>query len=172
MSKGENMYIKEYKTPNGFDNILLTSDGKYLTGLYFKEKLDNTNYEYKELDIFNDTIKWLDIYFSKKVPDFTPKYKLTNLTEFRKEVISILSEIPYGKVITYKDVTELLKVKKGINSMSYQAVGTAIGHNPICIIIPCHRVIGSNNKLGGYSGGINNKIKLLELEKINIKELK
>ena len=93
------------------------------------------------------------------------KYKIENLTPFRKMVIDIMNKIPYGKVVTYNDIAKEIAKIKGLNKMSAQAVGGAVGWNPICIIIPCHRVVGSNGSLTGYGGGIKNKIKLLELEK-------
>lgn len=117
------------------------------------------------MPIFDKTIKWLDIYFSGQEPDFTPEYKIEKLTPFRKQVIDIMNKIPYGKTITYNDIAKEIAKSKGIEKMSAQAVGGAVGWNPICIIIPCHRVVGTNGSLVGYSGGINNKIKLLEIEK-------
>lgn len=107
-------------------------------------------------------------YFSGKNPDFTPKYKIANLTEFRKEVIDIMLEIPFGEVKTYNDLAEIIAKKHGIKKMSSRAVGGAVGWNPICIIIPCHRVVGSNNSLTGYGGGIANKVSLLKLENNDI----
>lgn len=117
------------------------------------------------MPIFDKTIRWLDIYFSGQEPDFTPEYKIENLTPFRKQVIDIMNKIPYGKTITYNDIAKEIAKSKGIEKMSAQAVGGAVGWNPICIIIPCHRVVGTNGSLVGYGGGINNKIKLLETEK-------
>ena len=147
-----------YKTSDEFDDILLNSDGEYLTGLWFVGSKDSlkhdSNCKEKELPIFKDTIKWLDFYFSGKEPNFTPKYKINNLTPFRKMVIDIMNEIPYGKTITYNDIAKEIAKIKGIEKMSSQAVGGAVGWNPICIIIPCHRVVGSNNSLTGYGGGI------------------
>lgn len=163
------MYICKYKTPSSFSDIYLSSDGKYLTGLWFEESKDTQKHENsyitKELPIFDETKKWLDIYFSGKDPDFTPKYTIENLTEFRKMVIDIVKKIPYGKIITYNDIAKKIAIKKDIKKMSAQAVGHAVGQNPICLIIPCHRVIGSNNSLTGYGGGLNNKKNLLQLEK-------
>lgn len=117
------------------------------------------------MPIFDKTIKWLDIYFSGQEPDFTLEYRIENLTPFRKQVIDIMNKIPYGKTITYNDIAKKIAKSKGIEKMSAQAVGGAVGWNPICIIIPCHRVVGTNGALVGYGGGINNKIKLLEIEK-------
>jgi len=114
--------------------------------------------------IFEETCKWLDTYFSGKEPDFTPKYKVNNLTDFRKEVIEIMNTIPFGETITYNDIAKIIAKRHGIKRMSAQAVGGAVGWNPICIIIPCHRVIGANRALTGYGGGIKNKLSLLKNE--------
>ena len=154
------IYKYEYTTPDKFDDIILLSDGEYLTGLLFTSEVPKGNYEIKELPIFLETKKYLDIYFSGKNPDFTPKYKIDNLNPFQKEVLSITKTIPFGKVLTYKNIADkIAHNRKG--KMSSQAVGGALHVNPICIIIPCHRVIGTNNKLIGYGGGINNKKELL-----------
>ena len=161
------MYKKTYISPLG--KIYMRSDGTYLTGLWFENSRDTQKHQYqyeeKELPIFDITSKWLDIYFSGKNPDFIPEYKIENLTPFRKKVIDIMNKIPYGKTITYNDIAKEIAKSNGIKKMSAQAVGGAVGWNPICIIIPCHRVVGSNNSLVGYGGGIKNKIKLLEIEK-------
>ena len=160
-------YIKIYKAP--FETIYMKSDGEYLTGLWFEGSRDAVKhqgkFEEKNLPIFDETTKWLDIYFSGSNPDFIPKYKIENITPFRKQVIDIMNKIPYGKVTTYNDIAKEIAKSKGIKRMSAQAVGGAVGWNPICIIIPCHRVVGSNGSLTGYGGGIENKIKLLEIEK-------
>lgn len=166
------MYKYIYKTKVEFSNIILTSDGEYLTGLWFENSKDSNkhkmDYIEKELEIFKETSNWLDIYFSGKNPNFTPKYKLDNLSSFRKDVIDIMNSIEYGKTITYNDIAKIIAKKYGINRMSPQAVGGAVGSNPICIIIPCHRVVGSNGNLTGYGGGIKNKIALLKSEKVDI----
>lgn len=157
------MYKYIYKTPKQFSNIQLTSDGEFLTSLYFIDTVNKSNNIIHQS--FIETIKWLDIYFSGNIPNFTPKYKFDSLTPFQKEVLEITKNIPYGKIITYKEIADIIAKRKNIKKMSAQAVGQALKHNPICIIIPCHRVIGSNNKLTGYNGGISNKIELLKLEK-------
>lgn len=168
------MYKWKYNTPEGFTNIYMNSDGEYLTGLWFEGSRDSSKHtlecEEKELPIFKETSKWLDIYFSGKNPNFTPKYKINNLTPFRKEVIDIMNTIPYGKTITYNDISKIIATNRGINKMSSQAVGGAVGWNPICIIIPCHRVVGANGSLTGYGGGIKNKVFLLKLEGTNMKK--
>lgn len=165
-------YKSIYKTPKGFTDIYMNSDGEYLTGLWFDGSRDSskhtTDCEEKELPIFKETSKWLDIYFSGKDPDFTPKYKINNLTQFRKEVIDIMNTIPFGEVLTYNDIAEIIAKHRKINKMYAQAVGGAVGWNPICIIIPCHRVVGTNGSLTGYGGGINNKVSLLRLEGNNM----
>lgn len=163
-----------YKTPSNFSNIILTSDGTYLTGLWFEKSKSSIIHEEgnkeKDLEIFRETCLWLDIYFSGKIPDFTPKYKILNITPFRQEVSDIMKTIEYGKVITYKDISTTIAHNRKINRMSSQAVGGAVGWNPIGIIIPCHRVVGTNNKLIGYGGGLNNKIELLKLEGVDIRK--
>ncbi|MEI3338459.1 MAG: methylated-DNA--[protein]-cysteine S-methyltransferase [Clostridium sp.] len=161
------MYKKTYNSSLG--TIYMRSDGEYLTGLWFENSRDSSkhigDFEEKDLPIFEETSKWLDIYFSGTNPNFVPKYKIENLTPFRKLVIDIMNKIPYGQVITYNDIAKEIAQLKGIKKMSAQAVGGAVGWNPICIIIPCHRVVGTNGSLTGYGGGIQNKVKLLELEK-------
>lgn len=160
-------YRKMYNSPLGI--IHLASDGEFLTGLWFDGSRDSSKqieeYELKDLEIFEDTIKWLDIYFIGENPNFIPKYKIDNMTPFRKRVIEIMLEIPYGKTITYNDIAKQIAKERGISKMSAQAVGGAVGWNPICLIIPCHRVMGAKGKLTGYGGGIENKVKLLEIEK-------
>ena len=163
------IYKYKYQTPHGFSDMLMNSDGKYLTGLWFEGSKDmpkhEINCEEKKLPIFEQTAKWLDIYFSGKEPDFIPEYIINNLTPFRKEVLDIINTIPFGETLTYNDIAKTIAQKRGIKKMSAQAVGGAVGFNPICIIIPCHRVVGTNGSLTGYGGGIKNKIGLLTLEK-------
>lgn len=165
--------IYKYKTKENYDDIFLESDGKYLTGLCFEGAKDENKHSNKEtiytdLPIFKETSRWLDIYFSGEEPDFTPKYKLPVLTPFRKQVIDIMLKIPYGKTTTYGDIAKEIAKNNNISKMSSRAVGSAVGWNPICLIIPCHRVIGSNGNLTGYGGGLNNKIELLKEEGISL----
>ncbi len=163
-------YRKVYHSPLGI--IYMQSDGEYLTGLWFDGSRDSNKHMYdfeeKELPIFKETSNWLDIYFSGKNPDFIPKYKIENNTKFRNQVIDIMNKIQYGEVITYNDIAKKIAISNGIEKMSAQAVGGAVGWNPICIIIPCHRVVGTNGSLTGYGGGIKNKIELLKLEGNNM----
>ena len=163
------IYKYTYKTPDNFSDMIMNSDGEYLTGLWFEGSRDSSKHiidcEEKDLEIFKETSKWLDIYFSGENPNFTPKYKIANLTPFRQEVIDIMNSIEYGQTLTYNDISKAIAEKRGIKRMSSQAVGGAVGWNPICIIIPCHRVVGTNGSLTGYGGGIKNKVELLKLEK-------
>lgn len=160
-------YISHYQSPLG--KILLSADDLGLTGLWFEGQkyyalhLDK-KYEEKELSLFKEVKKWLDIYFSGKEPDFEVPMHFKG-TDFQKEVWDILCSIPYGKTMTYGEIAKQLAAKRGLGSMSAQAVGGAVGHNRISIIVPCHRVVGTNGSLTGYAGGIDKKIALLTLEK-------
>ena len=120
-----------------------------------------------ELPIFVQTCNWLDIYFNGEVPDFTPLISLQTTT-FCKAVYDILLTIPYGQAMTYGEIACILAEKQGVERMSAQAVGNAVGHNPISIIIPCHRVVGAEGSLTGYAGGLDKKKTLLQLEKYSI----
>ena len=151
-------YVCHYSSPVGI--LRLESDGKALTGLWFT---DQSSTQEDILPIFDETIRWLDIYFSGKDPGYTPKLAPEG-TAFRKAVWDILLTIPYGKTMSYGQIAKQIAEEKGIARMSSQAVGGAVGHNPIAIIIPCHRVIGSDGSLTGYGGGLDRKIRLLELE--------
>ena len=157
-----------YPTPEGFDDLLICTDGKVLTGLCFAGSRDENKHVLDIVEtrratslqppIIQDTFRWLDIYFTGRQPDFTPAYRMEGLTPFRKAVLDIVCEIPFGLTMTYGDVA------KRLNVHSAQAVGCAVGWNPVCIIVPCHRVMGANGKLTGYGGGLYNKIALLRHE--------
>ena len=159
-------YTHHYPSPLG--GITAASDGNHLIGLwfdgqkYFADTLDS-DHEEKELPVFRQTDKWLDIYFSGKEPCFTPPLRI-NASEFRKSVWKIMLTIPYGKTMTYGEIAEKLAGERGTGRISAQAVGGAVGHNSISLIIPCHRVVGADGNLTGYAGGIEKKIKLLILE--------
>ncbi|MBR3756234.1 MAG: methylated-DNA--[Firmicutes bacterium] len=161
-------YLWRYETPKGFDDMWMSGDGEVLTGLWFDGSKDTGKHqrqgEEQLLPVFKETIRWLDTYFAGGVPDFTPVYSIGNLTDFRREVQEIMREIPYGKTATHGDIAREIAEKRGIEKMSAQAVGGAVGANPICIIVPCHRVMGAGGKITGYGGGIENKIALLKLE--------
>ena len=159
-----------YTSPLG--GITLSSDSKTLTGLwfdgqkYFPRKLVEESSE-AELPIFTQTCNWLDIYFSGKEPGFTPPISL-NTTQFQKAVYDILLTIPYGQTMTYGEIAKIIANQQGAEHMSAQAVGSAVGHNPVSIIIPCHRVVGADGSLTGYAGGLDKKTALLKLEKYEI----
>ena len=161
------IYTYHYTSPLGI--ITLAGNGESLTGLwfdgqkYFPHKLISESIESK-LPIFTQTCNWLDIYFSGRIPDFTPPISL-NTTLFRKAVYDILLTIPYGQTMAYGEIANIIAEQNGVERMSAQAVGGAVGHNPVSIIIPCHRVVGADGSLTGYAGGLNKKIELLKLEK-------
>lgn len=165
-------YIYRYYSPLG--GITLSSNGTELTGLwfdgqkYFGDTLGE-EYEEKNLPIFEETARWLDIYFSGKSPNFTPPLSMET-TPFRKAVWKIMLTIPYGRTLTYGEIAKEIAKQKGLPKMSAQAVGGAVGHNSISLIVPCHRVVGTNGSLTGYAGGIDKKVKLLTLEKVNMSE--
>ncbi len=159
-------YVAEYISPVG--KILLSSDGKNLTGLwienqkYFKSTLCG-EYEKRKIPVLEKAILWLEKYFSGENPeiDFEIKPKGSG---FRQAVWNILSQIPYGETITYGEIAKRIEKETGKRA-SAQAVGGAVGHNPISIIIPCHRVVGADGGLTGYAGGIDKKKYLLSLER-------
>ena len=159
-------YISHYHSPLG--DILLAADSAGLTGLWFEGQkyfalyLDK-EHEEKELPVFEEAKRWLDIYFSGKNPDFQVPLHFTG-TDFQNEVWEILYALPYGQTTTYGEIAAQLAKKRGLPRMSAQAVGGAVGHNEISIIVPCHRVVGASGSLTGYAGGIEKKIELLRLE--------
>lgn len=155
-------YKKLYKTNNNFDNLVMYSDGEYLTRLTFIN--DDDGVLIHDLPIFADTKRWLDMYFNGVVPNFKIKYKIEYKSTFQKEVLDILCTIPYGSTISYGDIAKKIALNRGLKKMSAQAVGRAVGSNPLCIIIPCHRVVGKDGGMVGYHDGIKNKIELLRLE--------
>lgn len=114
--------------------------------------------------------RWLTIYFSGREPDFIPPLHIIGST-FQLAVWEILRKIPYGKTTTYGEIAKTIARQQGLPRMSAQAVGGAVGHNEISIIIPCHRVVGTNGSLTGYAGGIDKKVKLLNLEKADMTKL-
>ena len=160
------VYTCHYESQLG--GILLAADEIGLTGLwfdgqkYFARELPAERTE-KEMPILTETKRWLDIYFTGTEPDFLPLLHPIGST-FRQEVWKLLSQIPYGKTVTYGELARQLAEKRGLPRMSAQAVGGAVGHNQISVLIPCHRVVGANGSLTGYAGGIQKKVKLLELE--------
>lgn len=159
-------YVDYYLSPIG--EITLISNGEYLTDLiftgqrFYNETMPNIYNNYS-VPVLIQTKKWLDIYFSGKCPNFIPNILIQG-SAFQLDVWNLLKKIPYGEVMTYGDIAKSIAKQYGINKMSAQAVGVAVGRNPISIIIPCHRVIGKNGNLTGYGGGIQRKIELLKLE--------
>ncbi|MBR6839540.1 MAG: methylated-DNA--[Oscillospiraceae bacterium] len=153
-------YTFHYTSPLG--GITLASDGEALTGLwfdgqkYFADTLD-AEYAEKALPVFDETAKWLDLYFARIVPGFTPKLNPRG-TSFRRRVWDVLLTIPYGQTMTYGEIAQKLGCR------SSRAIGGAVGHNPISLIIPCHRVVGAGGSLTGYAGGVDKKRRLLETE--------
>lgn len=165
------MYIWKYQTPEGFDDMWMTGDDEVLTGLWFDGSKDASKHaadgDQRLTPVFEETVHWLDIYFAGNEPAFTPAYHIGNLTDFRREVQQVMQKIPYGKTMTYGEIAREIAQNRGMAKMSAQAVGGAVGSNPICIIVPCHRVMGAEGKLTGYGGGIENKKALLALEQKN-----
>lgn len=163
-------YTHHYDSPLG--GILLAADDVGLSGLwfdgqkYFARGLSNERIA-QETPILTEAKRWLDIYFTGKKPDFTPPLHPTG-SAFRRSVWEILLQIPYGQTTTYGEIARQLSKKQGLERMSAQAVGGAVGHNEISIIIPCHRVVGADGSLTGYAGGIGKKEKLLELERADM----
>ena len=166
-------YTHHYESPLG--GITLGSDGEALIGLwfdgqkYFGDTLRESWAE-KKLSIFEEADQWLNIYFSGKAPEFTPKLAMRT-TAFRKMVWEITLGIPFGQTMTYGQIARTAAQRMGIARMSAQAVGGAVGHNALSLIIPCHRVVGTDGSLTGYAGGIERKIKLLEMEGVNTSAL-
>lgn len=160
-------YTGKYKSPLG--SILLAADEIGLTGLwfegqkYFANTLDPQNDE-KELPVLIQARQWLDIYFSGKEPEFQVPLHVTG-SKFQQKVWAILSAIPYGQTMTYGAIAKQIAMLDEPERVSAQAVGGAVGRNPVSIIVPCHRVVGSNGSLTGYAGGLEKKAALLKLEK-------
>ena len=154
-------YISHYDSPHG--RITMGSDGEALIGLWFDDQkhfganLEKEQRQQDDLPIFELTRKWLDIYFSGKAPQFTPPLQI-RASDFRKQVWQQLLNIPFGQTTTYGEIA------KSLGGSSAIAVGGAIGHNAISLIIPCHRVIASDGNLRGYAGGLDRKRWLLEME--------
>ena len=159
-------YKYTYESPLG--KMVMLGTLSYLTDLFFIDEAHAPSYDDAEYieqltGPFEVTIMWLNQYFNGKNPFITPPIQLEG-TEFRKSVWSILQTIPYGETTTYGDIGKQIAQEQGKEKFSAQAVGGAVGHNPISIIVPCHRVIGSNGQLTGYAGGIERKKYMLDLE--------
>ena len=167
------LYYKKVASPLG--EITLRSDGEALTGLWFA---DDKHYGAKDiagaaladLDVFMQAEEWLAKYFAGREPKVSVPLKLQG-SEFQMQVWRLLQDIPYGRLVTYGDIAKKIAAQKSVARMSAQAVGGAVGHNPLCIIVPCHRVVGANGSLTGYGGGMWRKVRLLELEKVDMSKL-
>ena len=174
-----------YVTPDGFANLVLSVAGGVLTEVSFVKDealeglpkaiachdvpeyaraVNEARESGKGEDAISLAVKWLDIYLAGGRPDFLPPYELRNVTPFRQQVMDLLLSIPYGQTVTYGELAKRLAEANGRERMSAQAVGQAVGWNPIGIMIPCHRVLGARGRLTGYAGGIGNKAALLRLE--------
>ncbi len=170
------IYITYYDSILG--KLTIAGDGENIIGLwiegqkYFADTIKNENIIKKDdISIFIKTKEWLDRYFRGERPDIKELKLSPKGSEFRQNVWKILCRIPYGQTITYGKIAKEIAKLMNKNSMSAQAIGNAVGHNPISIIIPCHRVVGTNGGLTGYAGGIDKKRELLELENADVKDI-
>ena len=160
-----------YRTPKGLADLLMSSDGEVLTGLWFECSADEAKHRgdfvARDLPIFRETAMWLDSYFAGRPSSKLPRCRIDGLTPFRKMVIEEMMKIPFGKTVSYGDIAARIAKRCGRGKMSAQAVGGAVGWNPLCVMIPCHRVVGSDGSLVGYGGGLKNKAALLAHEARN-----
>ena len=159
------LYVLVYQSPLG--PLTLTSDGEALTGLDFGSAPEAAG---ETCPALAQTKRWLDVYFGGSAPGFTPPLHLSG-TPFRTAVWNMLLEIPFGETVTYGELAARLARELGVPKMSAQAVGGAVGKNPVAIIVPCHRVIGAGQKLVGYASGVDKKRALLALEGVMIDRL-
>ena len=173
IEKADGGLFMEYKCfyESAMGRIVLTSDGENLTSLWFTTSRFSELCEiekeqfHEELPVFHKTCRWLDAYFKGQNPKIDIPMRLSG-SAFCLRVWEILKTIPYGQTITYGDIAKQIAAEQGKAKMSAQAVGYAVGHNPISIIIPCHRVVGAKGNLTGYGGGLDKKIQLLTLENV------
>lgn len=166
-------YISEYESPLG--KILLAADAVGLAGVWFEGqkyfgRCLEAEREEREIPVLTQTKRWLDLYFSGKEPEISIPFHFIG-TAFQKAVWEILCTIPYGQTMTYGEIAQILAKRRGAGHMSAQAVGGAVGHNGISILVPCHRVVGTNGSLTGYAGGIDRKVQLLTLEGVKMNSL-
>ncbi len=157
-----------WRVSSPLGGITLAGDGEALTGLWFDGQKCfparlNADHEFRRLPVFSEAERWLNLYFSGSAPDFLPPLLLRG-TAFQRMVWELLLAIPYGSTATYREIADTVARKMGKPRMSAQAVGGAVGRNPVSIIVPCHRVIGADGSLTGYAGGIERKRYLLQLE--------
>lgn len=175
MDEGTLYYMAHYVSPVG--KLTLASDGSSLVGLwidgqkYFAASIHGEMVEKEDIPVFAVVKKWLDQYFSGEKPDIGELPLAPGGSAFRQQVWKLLCEIPYGTLVTYGALAKMMAEKMGRPTMSAQAVGGAVSHNPISVIIPCHRVVGTGGSLTGYAGGIDKKIWLLEHEGVDLSSL-
>ncbi|MBQ7251853.1 MAG: methylated-DNA--[Kiritimatiellae bacterium] len=154
-----------YATSAGFDDLAMESDGDVLTALHFVSgKRPAPGGDMDDLPVFRETCRWLDRYFSGRDPGPPPPFRLPGATPFREAVAREMLAIPFGKTASYGEIAAAVARKRGMRKMSAQAVGQAVGWNPVCLLVPCHRVVGADGSLTGYGGGLDNKAALLRLE--------
>lgn len=161
-------YCWSYKTPELFDDLVMCGDEDRLAGLWFRGSRDDRRSAVekcmrRETPAFRETCRWLDEYFAGRDPGFMPDYCIEGLTPFRRDVVDALLGISFGATVSYGEIAKAISKRRGRN-VSARAVGGAVGWNPICIMIPCHRVIGADGRLTGYGGGLGNKVSLLSHE--------
>ena len=167
-------YLNHYESPLGA--MTMASDGEHLTGLWFDgQKYDRSTINddavlRPHLPVFTQTAQWLDAYFEGADPGFTPPIRVEG-SDFKKMVTSIMLSIPFGATSTYARIAAEVARRTGRTHMSAQAVGGAVGHNPIILIVPCHRVLASDGSLRGYAGGVDRKEWLLKMEGVNMSGL-
>ena len=180
------VYTSQFNSPLG--TITVACDDEAIIGLWFNGQRHFGNIlpsktveigenEFRTLTVggkaralLEEARRWLDVYFSGQEPDFLPPLRYDS-TPFRKAVCDLMLTIPYGKTMTYGEIADMIATERGVEKMSAQAVGGAVGHNPISLMIPCHRVVGTNGSLTGYGGGIARKAKLLKLENADMTDL-
>lgn len=164
-----NQFYSVYDSPVG--QLLLTCDGEHLTGLSRLTQANGSLIESKNLVVLSLVKTWLDDYFKGNKPSVANLPLVLQGSCFQQRVWQILQQIPYGKLMTYGEIAQQIMCQTGQAHLSAQAVGGAVGRNPISIIVPCHRVIGVNGNLTGYTGGLDMKIKLLEIENVDMQHL-
>ena len=180
-------FLAFYRTPEGFDDLVLVSDGEAVTGIYFegskraaregqcamlnaqcaKTEKETPRTPRTPREIFRPVSAWLDRYFSGRDPGPPPAWRTPRLTPFQLRVQRAMLAIPRGETRTYGGIAAEIARERGVPRVSAQAVGQAVGRNPLCILVPCHRVVGAGGRLVGYGGGLANKAALLRLEGTN-----
>ena len=161
-----------YHWDSPLGGITMAAEGHALTGLWFDggkapAAAFSADCTRRFLPVFAEAERWLELYFSGRDPGFTPPLDLRG-TAFRRDVWEILSAVPYGRTVSYGQVAEIIAARKKTGRLSAQAVGNAVAHNPVLLIVPCHRVVGADGSLTGYAGGTERKRRLLELEQAGV----